>query len=80
LDTACHSADGEKGRGSIGVVVRFDGDKMVHEHLYRDQASVLVQLGLLEPGRLPVVGADSARSLLDRSIRLNGLLQRSKGR
>ena len=38
------------------VVVQFDGDKMVHEHLYWDQASVLVQLGLLERGRLPVVG------------------------
>lgn len=62
------------------AVVQFDGDKMVHEHLYWDQASVLVQVGLLQPGRLPVVGADGARSRLDRNIRLNGLLQRSKGR
>jgi len=31
-------------------------------------------------GRLPVVGVDGARSLLDQSIRLNGLLQRSTGR
>jgi carboxymethylenebutenolidase len=64
---------------ALVVVVQFDGDKMVHEHLYWDQASVLVQLGLLQPGSLPVVGADAARSLLDRSIRLNGLLQRSRG-
>ena len=28
------------------VVVQFDGDKLAHEHLYWDQASVLVQLGL----------------------------------
>jgi len=62
---------------ALVVVVQFDGDKMVHEHLYWDQASVLVQLGLLPPGRLPVVGVDGARSLLDQSIRLNGLLQRS---
>ena len=60
--------------------MQFDGDKMVHEHLYWDQASVLVQVGLLQPERLPVVGADGAGSLLDRTIRLNGLLQRSKGR
>ena len=65
---------------ALVVVVQFDGDKMVHEHLYWDQASVLVQLGLLPPGRLPVVGVDGARSLLHQSIRLNGLLQRSTGR
>jgi hypothetical protein len=29
------------------VVVQFEGDKLAHEHLYWDQASVLVQLGLL---------------------------------
>jgi len=27
------------------VVVQFDGDKLAHEHLYWDQASVLVHLG-----------------------------------
>ena len=59
------------------VVVQFEGDKMVHEHLYWDQASVLVQLGLLEQGGLPVVGAEGARSLLDRSIRLNALIDRA---
>ena len=62
------------------VVVQFDGDKMAHEHLYWDQASVLVQLGLLQPGGLPVVGAEGARSVLDRSIPLNALIHRVKGR
>jgi hypothetical protein len=28
------------------VIVQFDGDKIAHEHLYWDQASVLVQVGL----------------------------------
>jgi len=60
------------------VVVQFDGDKLTHEHLYWDQASVLVQLGLLRPEGLPVIGAEGARSVLDRSIRLNGLLHRAK--
>jgi carboxymethylenebutenolidase len=60
------------------IVIQFDGDKMVHEHLYWDQASVLVQLGLLASARLPVVGVESARSILDRSIPLNGLLRRSR--
>jgi carboxymethylenebutenolidase len=58
------------------VVVQFDGDKLAHEHLYWDQASVLVQLGLLQRGSLPVVGAEGARSVLDRSIRLNELIHR----
>ena len=62
------------------VVVQFDGDKMAHEHLYWDQASVLVQLGLLQPGGLPVVGAEGARSVLDRSIPLNALIHRAKNR
>jgi carboxymethylenebutenolidase len=62
------------------VVVQFDGDRMVHEHLYWDQASVLVQLGLLQPRGLPVVGAESARSVLDRSIQLNELMRHAKSR
>jgi carboxymethylenebutenolidase len=62
---------------ALVVVVQFDGDKMVHEHLFWDQASVLVQLGLLAPRGLPVVGAEGARSLLDRSIRLNALIDRA---
>ena len=62
------------------VVVQFDGQKMVHEHLFWDQASVLVQLGLLELGGLPVVGAEGARSLLNRNIRLNGLIDRANRR
>ena len=65
---------------AILVVVQFDGDKLAHEHLYWDQASVLVQLGLLQPEGLPVVGAESARSVLDRSIRLNELLHRANAK
>ena len=65
---------------ALVVVVQFDGDKVMHEHLYWDQTSVLVQLGLLEPEDLPVVGAEGARSLLDPSIGLNALIHRIKGR
>jgi carboxymethylenebutenolidase len=65
---------------AVLVVVQFDGDKLAHEHLYWDQASVLVQLGLLQPEGLPVVGAEGARSVLDRSIRLNELLHRAKAK
>jgi carboxymethylenebutenolidase len=46
--------------------------------VYWDQASVLVQLGLIQPHELPVVGAEAARSVLDRRVRLNGLIRRAK--
>jgi carboxymethylenebutenolidase len=71
---------GKRVETAMVVVVQFDGDKMAHEHLYWDQASVLVQLGLLQPGGLPVVGAEGARSVLDRSIPLNALIHRAKSR
>jgi len=42
--------------------------KIAHEHIYWDQASVLVQIGLLNPASLPVSGAESARKGLDPSL------------
>lgn len=65
---------------ALVVVVQFEGDKLAQEHLYWDQASVLVQLGLLDPSGLPVVGAEGARSVLDRSIPLNMLIHRDEQR
>jgi carboxymethylenebutenolidase len=53
------------------AIVRFRGDKLAHEHIYWDQASVLVQLGLLDPGTLPVAGIESARKALDPKLRSN---------
>ena len=45
------------------VIVRFRAGKLAHKHIYWDQASVLVQLGLLEAGTLPLSGLESAQSL-----------------
>jgi carboxymethylenebutenolidase len=56
------------------AVVQFRGDKLMHEHIYWDQASVLVQLGLLEAKGLPVAGAETARKVLDVSVPSNTLL------
>jgi carboxymethylenebutenolidase len=47
------------------VVVGFKDGKISHEHIYWDQACVLVQLGLLDPAGLPVSGPESARKVLD---------------
>jgi carboxymethylenebutenolidase len=47
------------------AIVRFRGDKLAHEHIYWDQASVLKQIGLLPAATLPVFGAETARKVLD---------------
>ena len=50
------------------VVMKFDGDnKIAHEHIYWDQASLLVQIGLLDPKTLPVYGIEQTRKLLELS-------------
>lgn len=48
----------------VGVVA-FRGDKLTFEHIYWDQASVLVQLGLLDASKLPVAGAEVARKAMN---------------
>jgi hypothetical protein len=49
---------------------------MKSEHLYLDQASVLVQLGLLDPAGLPVAGAEVARKALDPAAAPSNLLMK----
>src|SRR3984957_5845230 len=44
---------------ALVAIVRFRDGKLVHEHIYWDQASVLKQLGLLNDSTLPVCGAES---------------------
>lgn len=69
-------------------IVAVRGGKLVSEHMYWDQASVLVQVGLLDPKvvpkqfkskglkRLPVAGAEAAKQLVEpRQERYNKLLQ-----
>jgi carboxymethylenebutenolidase len=53
---------------AVAVIVGFKDDKISHEHIYWDQAGVLVQVGLLDPKGLPVSGAESARKVLDPSL------------
>jgi carboxymethylenebutenolidase len=60
------------------VIVTFEDGKIHHEHIHRDQASALVQLGLLDPARLPVAGAEAARKVLDpASVPSNLLIKRT---
>ena len=74
-------------------VVCVRGGKLCHEHLYWDQASVLVQVGLLDPKlvpesmkskglkRLPTYGAETAAKVLDEESQpSNELIPRWKDR
>jgi carboxymethylenebutenolidase len=57
------------------VVVKFEDGKVAHEHIYWDQASLLVQIGLIDRDGLPVTGAEQARNLLDpRAQPMNALI------
>jgi carboxymethylenebutenolidase len=58
------------------VIVTFRDGKLFNEHIYWDQASVLVQLGLLDPSKLPVAGVETARKLADPSLPSNRLIER----
>jgi carboxymethylenebutenolidase len=58
------------------AIVKFRGDKLYHEHIYWDQASVLVQIGALEPGNLPIAGIETARKLLDEKLPSNTLMKK----
>lgn len=50
------------------VIVGFDDDKVAYEHILWDQASVLVQLGLLDPTGLPIVGMGAAAKLRNPAV------------
>ena len=58
------------------AIVRFRGDRLYNEHIYWDQASVLVQIGRLDPTGLPVAGVETARKLLDETRPSNTLMAR----
>jgi carboxymethylenebutenolidase len=60
----------------IVAIVGFRGDKLYHEHIYWDQASVLVQIGLLDSKGLPVAGIETAKKLLDETLPSNTLMKR----
>jgi carboxymethylenebutenolidase len=64
----------------VVVVMGFEADcdepKVAYERIYWDQASLLVQVGLLDETLLPVAGAAQARKVLDKDLPANTLLRR----
>ncbi len=57
------------------VVVGVEDGRVAHEHIYWDQATVLVQVGILDPRGLPVAGVEQARKVRDRSLPPNALIE-----
>ena len=49
------------------VVMKFVGNKIAHEHIYWDQASLLAQIGLLDQTKLPVRGIEQSKKLQELS-------------
>ena len=52
----------------IVVIMKFKGNKIAHEHIYWDQASLLKQLGLLDHStttnnQLPIIGIEQSKKL-----------------
>jgi carboxymethylenebutenolidase len=45
------------------VVMKFIGNKIAHEHIYWDQASLLTQIGLLVTENLPIKGFEQSQKL-----------------
>jgi hypothetical protein len=82
-------ATGKKVEIVLVGVVGIRGGKLERENIYWDQASVLVQVGLLDPklgavglgkngvGRLPVYGVETARKVVDDdSVASNALIEK----
>jgi carboxymethylenebutenolidase len=63
----------------VVLVVHIRDGKVASEHIYWDQASVLVQVGLLDAAALPVAGAEQARKALDpAAVPSNALIARGE--
>jgi carboxymethylenebutenolidase len=58
------------------AIVKFRGDKLHNEHIYWDQASVLVQIGVLDSTGLPIAGVETAKKLLDEQLPSNQLMSK----
>jgi len=55
---------GKRVEVAVTGVVKFEKGLIASEHLYWDHASVLAQVGLIDRSKVPVQGAESARTLL----------------
>lgn len=71
------AATGKRVECATVAVIAFRDGKLFSEHIYWDQASVLVQLGLLDSSVLPIAGTDTARKVADHTLPSNQLMART---
>jgi carboxymethylenebutenolidase len=60
------------------VVVYMEGDRISAENLYWDTATIMRQAGLITDSKLPILGAEHARNMIQHSAPLNELIHRSQ--
>jgi carboxymethylenebutenolidase len=59
------SPTGKRVEVAIIVVVQFSDGRIAGERIYWDQASVLAQVGLIDPEKLPATGIEASRKVAD---------------
>lgn len=57
----------------VGVIA-FEGDKIASEHIYWDHASAMIQLGVLDPARVPALGSEQTGRILNPDAAANRLI------
>ena len=70
---------GKRAEVPFVAIIQFESDKIAHEHLYWDQASLLVQLDLLDR-TLPVRGGEIAAQVLNPTQPMNELIRRASNK
>lgn len=71
---------GKSVRLPVVVVAGFEDGKVAYERIYWDQASLLIQVGALDPSELPVTGDEQAAKILEPDRPCNGLIARAANR
>ncbi len=56
------------------AVVEFRGDKIAHEHIHWDHATLLKQLGVLDAKGLPIAGIEGAKKLVNEKLPANEMM------
>lgn len=59
---------GRRVEAVFGVIVGINDDKVAYEHILWDQVSMLVQLCMLDPTNLPIVGVGAAAKLRNPAV------------
>lgn len=63
---------------ALVAIIKFHDNKVAHEHIYWDQASVLVQIGLLDKNKFPVVGIEASEKVANPKSHPSNMLLHKK--